>query len=87
MSRKKLGSTLMAAGLAVWLAFCALFLHYSATRPRAAQPEQGRVYPINNLGTFMYVTARDFVNLFALGVGAFVVSGTGYWLYRRQRRD
>ena len=83
MSRKTLGSTLMAAGLAAWLAFCALFLHYSATRPRAAEPDRGRVYPINNRGSFTYVSGRDFATLFALGIGAFVASGTGYWLYRK----
>jgi hypothetical protein len=83
MSRKKLGSTLMGMALVVWLAFIGLFVQYSATRPREAEPEQGRVYPINNLGTFSYVTGREFANLFALGASAFVVFGTGYWLYRR----
>jgi hypothetical protein len=73
----------MGAGLALWLVFIALFLQYSAPRPRAAAPDQGRIYPINNLGTLSYVSGREFANLFGLGIAAFVVSGTGYWLYRR----
>jgi hypothetical protein len=83
MSRKKLGSALLGTAFLVWLAFIALFIHYSSTGPRAAQPYEGRVYPLNNLGTFSYVTAREFANLFALGVGAFAASGAGYWLTRR----
>jgi hypothetical protein len=73
----------MGTALVAWLAFVALFLQYSATRPRVAVPDQGRVYPINNHGTYSYVTGREFANLFALGAVAFVVSGIGCWLYRR----
>jgi hypothetical protein len=73
----------MATALVVWLAFVGLLLWYSATRPRAPEPDQGRVYPINNLATYSYVTGKEFANLFVLGVGAFVTFGTGYWLYRK----
>jgi hypothetical protein len=83
MSRRKLGSALLATALVVWLAFLALFVHYSATRPRAPEPDQGRVYPVNNLGSLSYVTGGEFANLFALGVAGFVASGAGYWLTRR----
>jgi hypothetical protein len=59
--------------LAVWLGFIYLFLQYDATRPTVRQPEQGRVYTLNNHGHVVYLTGHEQENLDHLEWLAFVL--------------
>ena len=45
------------SAVAIWFGFIGLFFHYDATRPTIPQPNQARVYPSNNHGHVVYLSA------------------------------
>jgi len=67
LSRRRKIATLMAATcVLMWFVFIGLFLQYAATRPSRPQAEIGRIYEINNHGTFAYLTFPEAVRLWGL---------------------
>ena len=56
--------------LVVWFSFIALFEHYAATRPQHADRAAGRVYVLNNHGSYAYLTQSEQRRLWYLEFGA-----------------
>jgi len=56
--------------VAVWFGFIALFEHYSATRPPRPDTSSGRVYQLNNHGSYAYLTQSEQHRLWLLEFGA-----------------
>ena len=44
---------------ALWLGYIFLFIQYAATRPDYPQPENGRIYKINNHGSVAYLNRSE----------------------------
>jgi hypothetical protein len=63
------GKTLAVLGLAIWFSFIALFEHYSATRPHRADVSSGRIYQLNNHGSYAYLTKSEQQRLWCLEFG------------------
>ena len=64
---------LAASALVLWLGCVGLFLQYAATRPRRPQPDEGRIYSINNHGAIAYLNQSENMWLCVLAVAAFTV--------------
>jgi hypothetical protein len=55
--------------LAIWFSFIALFEHYSATRPNRPDATSGRIYQLNNHGSYAYLTIGEQRRLWCLEFG------------------
>jgi hypothetical protein len=55
--------------LAIWFSFIALFEHYSATRPNRPDATSGRIYQLNNHGSYAYLTQGEQRRLWCLEFG------------------
>jgi hypothetical protein len=62
-------TALAALGLAIWFSFIALFEHYSATRPNRPDATAGRIYELNNHGSYAYLTKGEQGRLWCLEFG------------------
>ncbi len=62
-------TALAVLGLMVWFSFIALSVHYSATRPRRPSSDSGRVYELNNHGSYAYLTKSEQWRLWSLEFG------------------
>ncbi len=75
--------------LMTWMSFMYLTLQYDATRPTVRQPNEGRVYDLNNHGHVVYLNAEEQDNLHYLAGGAlgfFVMSALiAYYLAHPKR--
>jgi hypothetical protein len=65
---------LIALGLGCSFFYAGLIVHYSNVLPRTPQPQLGRIYPINNHGTVVYLTEHEqseltWLSFAALGFG------------------
>ncbi len=58
-----------AVSLAIWFCFIALFEHYSATRPHRPDTTSGRIYELNNHGSYAYLTKGEQQRLWCLEFG------------------
>lgn len=67
--RRVLAKTLAVLSLAIWFSFIALFEHYSATRPIRPDTSSGRIYQLNNHGSYVYLTKREQWRLWFLEFG------------------
>lgn len=56
-------------GLVIWFSFIALFEHYSFTRPNRPDPTAGRIYELNNHGSYAYLTKGEQQCLWSLEFG------------------
>jgi hypothetical protein len=63
------GKALAVLALAIWFSFIALFEHYSATRPKRADVASGRIYQLNNHGSYAYLTKGEQQRLWWLEFG------------------
>jgi hypothetical protein len=63
-------TALAVLGFAIWFGFIALFEHYSATRPNRPDATSGRVYQLNNHGSYTYLTKSEQWRLRCLEFGA-----------------
>jgi hypothetical protein len=61
--------TLAALSVAIWFSFIALFEHYSATRPNRPNVPSGRIYQLNNHGSYAYLTKDEQRRLWCLEFG------------------
>ena len=61
--------TLGVLSLAIWFSFIALFEHYAATRPNRPDPSSGRIYQLNNHGSYAYLTEGEQRRLWCLEFG------------------
>jgi hypothetical protein len=62
-------TALCVLGLAIWFSYIALFEHYSATRPSRPDVAAGRIYQLNNHGSYAYVSTREQWRLWCLEFG------------------
>jgi hypothetical protein len=62
---------LIALGLGCSAFYLGLIVHYSNVLPRTPQPQLGRIYPINNHGTVVYLTEHEQSELTLLFFAAF----------------
>ena len=83
----------IAAGSAifvVWLSYADLWDHYAHTRPRLAQPDQGRVYALNTHGLIVYLTKDEQCRLDLLqwtGITLFVFCIVDFRLQQKHQGD
>jgi hypothetical protein len=77
-------------GVAAWLGFLGLQLHYADTRPTQEQPDQGRLFSLNSHGKVVYLTLHELTEWYHLGEAAVVLIACaavlGFAAKRRQRR-
>ena len=71
-------------GAGAWLSFISLSAHYSATRPHQPDQPAGRVFELNQHGSYAYLTKDEQWRLWLLEFGAwpFFVAGAllaRYW--------
>ena len=69
ISKRTVVMSLAALGLAIWFSFIALFEHYSATRPNQPEATSGRIYQLNNHGSYAYLTKGEQRRLWCLEFG------------------
>ena len=62
-----------------------LWFHFDGTRPHAADPTAGRVYPLNTHGSVVYLDAREHWLLTSLLAAVFVLGVIGFLIDRWQR--
>ena len=62
-------TALAVLGVAIWFGFIALFEYYSATRPNRPDATVGRVYQLNNHGSYAYLTKSEQWGLWCLEFG------------------
>jgi hypothetical protein len=55
---KNLMGVLMLVGIAYFLIF-GFSMYFWSSLPAAPQPDQGRVYPLNNHGAYTYMNSRE----------------------------
>jgi hypothetical protein len=72
-TRKRLARIMAASAVAIWFGYIGLFQRYSATRPRSAQPEVGRIYSINNHGTIAYLDKSENLWLWVTSASAVAI--------------
>jgi hypothetical protein len=84
---RKLSRLLAVAALASWLGFVALLLQYDASRPTVDDPNEGRIYALNNHSHVVFITAVEKFWLNALvGLGGvFFVSAVTLNFIQRKR--
>jgi len=49
--------------LEIWMGFIYLSLQYDATRPTVREPNEGRIYDLNNHGHIVYLNSKELDNL------------------------
>jgi hypothetical protein len=62
-----LRNALAIAAVLLWLTAFVLFLHFADTRPTSPEPVEGRVYPWNDNGRFVYLNRGEQNQLYVLG--------------------
>jgi hypothetical protein len=68
--------------LGVWSSFIALSMHYAATRPNQPDPPAGRVFELNQHGSYAYLTSDEQWRLWLLQFGAWPFAIAGVLLAR-----
>lgn len=86
-SWKRLAGIMGASAVAIWFGYIALFMHYASTRPRAPQPETGRLYQINNHGTIAYLNQSENLRLWLASGSAVAIFITAIALDRWASRS
>ncbi len=76
-SLKMLGTVLVILGFTLMFVDFYFEYYYADTRPRVAQPAAGRVIPLNNHGTVVFLTKSENDTLWALQISAMAVGGCG----------
>ncbi len=93
MSLKRLAVVSCAAVFAaLWVGFFALSSYYSSTRPRQPDPATGRIYELNQHGSYAYLTADEHWTLLLLefsGIPFVIVGGllARFWRVRLHPLD
>lgn len=66
-------TALAVLGVVIWFGFIALSEYYSTTRPNRPDANSGRVYQLNNHGSYAYLTRSEQWRLWCLEFGALPV--------------
>jgi hypothetical protein len=67
--RKVVVRMLGVSTLLIWFGFLTLFEYYSSTRPSRPDADSGRVYQVNNHGSYAYLTRGEQWSLWCLEFG------------------
>jgi hypothetical protein len=72
--------------LSFWTASCILWYHYSATRPSAPDPAQGRIYGERQIGDVFYLTSKELIVWRALAISGvvFFIATAGLYLLEKR---
>jgi len=74
--------------LGAWFTSYAIWMFYSAHRPKACLPNQGRTFPLDTHGAVVYLTATGHYGLYALMVtaaGCFLLAALAGYESRQNR--
>jgi hypothetical protein len=77
-------------GLCFWVSSCVLWEHYAHTRPAVQQPDLGRVYPLNEHGTVVYLNSHEHFLLYTLmvvGYGLILLTGAIHYFGKRRFKE
>ena len=94
MDRSTLANTLKnilgIVGLCIWFGSLFLCQYFDAHMSTIAQPDSGRIIPLNTHGSIVYLTSGEHYlleGLMALGMSFMYAAGAIYyfWIYRRNR--
>jgi hypothetical protein len=80
-----LASILGWTALALLLANVGLWYQYAGTRPKSAQPAEGRIYALNTHGSVVYLTLGENVCLWSLELGGAGCMVTAMLIARRTK--
>ena len=75
------------AGLCFWFSGFFTWIHFAGSRSKIAEPESGRVIPLNDHGSVVYLTTDEnylLNGLMIAGVVFILFSGILYLLERRK---
>ena len=64
----------MGLGIAAFLVKLVLFSQFMSTLPRVPHVDEGRIYPLNQHGTYVYLTRGEHVLMEGLYYGSFFLS-------------
>lgn len=84
---KPISMVLGGIAVAIWFGFIVLFEHYSATRPRRPDISSGRIYQLDNHGSYVYLTKSEQWRLRRLEFGGLPFFITAALIERKRPRE